>query len=403
MLSSRSSRTELLLLLPLLLIQFCHLLDLMMLVPLGPRLMQELSLSTSRFGWLLSSYGIGAAVAGLLGAIWIDKWERKKLLLWLCLLFICSTLLFSLQSNYWALCLTRTMSGIAGGLAGAVIQAIIADQIPTERRGQVSSWLVSLFAINNIAGIPLALWIASESSWRTPFTLLVAIAVLAMGCAIRWLPRQAVLPSPSHSCFTQWQHSFSAPGHATALLFVFCGVFSSYCLIPFLALYLTHQVGMDEQQLAIIYFVGGISMLVAGQWIGRWADKRGKARAFITLALLSLLPLYGITQLPPLSLGWVLPCIMLFFMIVPGRTIPAIALVSTVILPRYKGGFMAINSTCQQLAITSATLICSYMVTSDPEFGVRGYGYAGALSVISTLMAMVLCYRLGKQGVQRGG
>lgn len=393
---------ELLLLFPLLLIHFCHLLELMILVPLGPNLMQELDLPTNRFGWLLSSYGIGAAVAGLLGALWIDKWERKQLLLWLCLLFAVSTLLFSLQSNYWALCLTRGISGIAGGLAGAVIQAIIADQIPNERRGQVSSWLVSLFAINNIAGIPLALWIASQSSWRLPFLLLVALAILALTCALRWLPKQTRPPLP-HAMSRQWQQLLAAPGHGTALLFVFCGVFSSYCLIPFLALYLTHQVGMDEQQLAIIYFVGGISMLVAGRWIGRWADTQGKARTFITLALLSLLPMYGITQLPPLPLAWVLPGIVLFFMIVPGRTIPAIALVSTIILPRYRGGFMALNATCQQLATTSATLICSYLVTSSPALGVMGYGYAGALAVLSTLLAIALCYRLGKLGVQMSG
>jgi predicted MFS family arabinose efflux permease len=83
---------ERLLLLTLAGIQFAHILDFMVMMPLGPILMRELAIGTHEFGLLVSSYTFTGAATGLLAAIFVDRFERKRLLLGAFALFALATL-----------------------------------------------------------------------------------------------------------------------------------------------------------------------------------------------------------------------------------------------------------------------------------------------------------------------
>ena len=62
-------------------IQFAHILDFMVMMPLGPILVRELGIDTQQFGLLVSAYTFTGAATGLLGATFVDRFERKRLLL----------------------------------------------------------------------------------------------------------------------------------------------------------------------------------------------------------------------------------------------------------------------------------------------------------------------------------
>src|SRR5262245_25034866 len=62
-------------------LQFTHILDFMILMPLGPRLLRELDITPRQFGLLVSAYAFGACAAGLLAASWVDRFDRKRALL----------------------------------------------------------------------------------------------------------------------------------------------------------------------------------------------------------------------------------------------------------------------------------------------------------------------------------
>ena len=61
-------------------IQFTHILDFMIMMPLGPQLIRLLHIDTHQFGLLLSSYTFTAAASSLLAATYIDRFDRRKLL-----------------------------------------------------------------------------------------------------------------------------------------------------------------------------------------------------------------------------------------------------------------------------------------------------------------------------------
>ena len=76
-----SPRRELWLLLTLAGIQFTHILDFMIMMPLGPQLTQLFAITDAQFGLLVSAYTLSAGASGLLASTYIDRFGRKRLLL----------------------------------------------------------------------------------------------------------------------------------------------------------------------------------------------------------------------------------------------------------------------------------------------------------------------------------
>jgi predicted MFS family arabinose efflux permease len=65
------TRGELLLLLLLAGVQFTHIMDFMILMPLGPSLMRIFEIEPKQFGLLVSSYNFAAGIAGFIGAFFL--------------------------------------------------------------------------------------------------------------------------------------------------------------------------------------------------------------------------------------------------------------------------------------------------------------------------------------------
>ena len=74
-------RRELMLLLTLAGVQFTHILDFMIMMPLGPQFTRLFAITDAQFGLLVSAYTLAAGASGLLATTYIDRFDRKRLLL----------------------------------------------------------------------------------------------------------------------------------------------------------------------------------------------------------------------------------------------------------------------------------------------------------------------------------
>src|SRR2546425_12952308 len=88
-------------------VQFTHIMDFMILMPLGPQLMRDLHIGTGHFSALVAAYTISSGVVGLLTAPFIDRFDRSKLLLFAYAGFTGSTLACELASNATTLLTAR--------------------------------------------------------------------------------------------------------------------------------------------------------------------------------------------------------------------------------------------------------------------------------------------------------
>lgn len=117
-----SSERERCFLLTLAAVQFSHIVDFMVTMPLDPFLMQGLGIDTRQFGLLVASYSFCAS--GVPAAGFVDRFERKRLMLVLFALFVLATLACGLATSYATLLVARGLAGAFGGILGSMVQSL---------------------------------------------------------------------------------------------------------------------------------------------------------------------------------------------------------------------------------------------------------------------------------------
>src|SRR5262250_1158840 len=184
----RLERHELALLLTLAAVQFTHIVDFMLMMPLGPQFMRLFGIDPHEFSLLVSSYTFAASASGFVAAFWIDRFDHKRALLFLYGGFIVATALCGLAPNYPLLLAARIVAGIFGGVTGGLVLAIVADLVPFSRRATADAIVAASFSLAAVAGVPAGLWIAAHFTWRTPFLTLALVSAGIGVAAARLLP-----------------------------------------------------------------------------------------------------------------------------------------------------------------------------------------------------------------------
>ena len=382
---------ELPLLLTLAAVQFTHVVDFMIMMPLGPQFMRLFGIGPQAFGALVSAYTFAAAASGFVAAFWVDRFDRKRGLLTLYVGFIGATALCGFAPNYPLLLLARIVAGAFGGVIGALVLAIVADVVPYARRARATAIVSAAFSMAAVAGVPLALWLAVHLSWRAPFLVLAGASIGVAIVSLRVLPslRAHLAHHQGHAPFERLRLIFGVRNHLRAFGLMVTLMFGGFTVIPFIAPYNVANVGITEADLAIIYFFGGVATLVSSQVFGRLADRYGKKRMFTILGFASIVPILITTHLPPLPLVAVLPFSTLFFILVTGRFGPAMALVTGSVDPRVRGSFMSFNSSIQQLGAGAAAMTAGMIIGRAADGTLTHYGAVGWLAVSATLVAIM--------------
>ncbi|MDD5295415.1 MAG: MFS transporter [Rhodocyclaceae bacterium] len=394
--SSLSPRAERLFLLTLAGIQFSHILDFMIVMPLGPVLMRAFGIGTHEFGLLVASYSFSAAISGVLAATFVDLFERKRLLLFSFSLFALSTLACGLAPGYATLMVARGLAGVFGGVMGALVQTMIGDVIPYARRARASGLVSTAFSMSTVAGVPLSLWLANRFSWRAPFFLIATLSLMFILVGIRILPELR-----HHLSAEKRSHLLSATfavlgdmNHLRALLYSALIIFSGFTVIPYITVYAVNNVAISPHDIPFVYLAGGAATLITARFIGHWADKRGKVEVYRLVALAAMVPLAVVTHIGVVPLWSWLLCTTSFFVLVSGRMIPAMAIISSAAQPKLRGTFMSLNGTVQSLAMGLATTLAGFIISLDGAEKIAGYATVGYVAMAANLLAIGFASRI---------
>lgn len=376
--------------------QFTHIVDFMIMMPLGPQFTRLFAISDAQFGMLVSAYTLAAGASGLLASSYIDRFERKRLLLWLYAGFALATLACGLAPTYGLLMAARVLAGLFGGVMGALVQTMVGDAIPFERRGRAMGMVMSSFAMGTVAGVPASLWLAEWLGWQAPF-----IAIGLLSGAI-WLAAGYSLPVlaghlQAQRTMSAWQgvlHVLRDPNHWRAFTLSALTMTASFVVIPYLTIYSTTNVGIRTDQIPVIYLVGGLATLVSARVWGVLADRWGKVRTLRLVAICSMAPILATTHLVPVPFWMVLVVTTSFFVFVSGRMVPGMAIITSAAQPHWRGTFMSLNSAVQSGAMGVAALVGGLLIHRSPTGLVQGYGWAGWVAVATTLVLLPLAGRV---------
>jgi predicted MFS family arabinose efflux permease len=381
-------------------LQMSHLLDFMVLTPLGPQLMRVFGITPTQVGLFVTVYTLSAALASLLSAFVIDRFDRKRALLWVYGGFLLSALASALAPSYALLLLARVLAGAFGGLLTGIVLAIVSDVVPEARRGRALGMVMSAFAVSSIVFLPLCLWLGSHYSWRGAYGAVLLLGALA-GPLAAWLLPSVRSHMASHAAarrigglFGQARQVLCDANHRRALLLAGLLNASSFALVPYLSPYLVLNAGVGEAELSLVYFTGGIGSLLAVHLSGRLADRMNRYRQFLIGAALTVLITLLITQWPRSPLWATLLVSLGVFMFFPARNVPAMALITGAAQAPVRGSFMAFMAFMQHASTGLASMLAGLIVGQSDSGALTHYGWVGAMSAGITLLCMWLAGRV---------
>lgn len=378
-------------------VNFTHIMDFMIMMPLGPQLMNLLNINPQQFGLAVSAYAITAGCSSFAAAFFVDRFDRKKVLLFAYIGFVFGTFSCAMAPNYELLVAARVLAGLFGGMIGAQVLAIVADTFEYERRARAMGILMTAFSLASVAGVPAGLWLAEKFSWHVPFAAIGSLGVIVAALIAIYVPhvnKHLVENQPKGNPLRVLTDIFQTPNQMKALTFSIVLMLGHFCTIPFIAPSLVGNVGYSQDNIFLIYLVGGALTIFTSPLVGKIADRRGKYPVYVTFALLSLIPVWLITNLWPMPLWAVLTISGLFFIVVNGRMIPMQAIVSGVVTPQQRGGFMSINSSMQQLAIGLAAMIGGAIVHKTADGHIEHYALVGYFSMLLIVATVWLAGRV---------
>lgn len=369
-------------------VQFVNVLDFMMVMPLGPDLSPALHFPLSQLGLLGTSYAAAAAVSGMLGAVYLDRFDRRSALAVALLGLVLGTAAGGLATGLPSMLLARVIAGLFGGPATSLSMSALTDVVPVERRGRALGSVMGAFSVASVFGVPTGLYLARHGGWRMPFLGVAALGLVIGALAVVLLP-----PLRSHL-----EKRAGAPAHASPLQIMrrpesmlslvtsATVMLTSFALVPNIAAYLQHNCGLPRQDLEYLYAIGGVFSFISMRLLGRLVDRFG-APIVSVFGTLLLVTDQALGFLPGRAL---IPIPVLFVCFMVAQAARAVSLNTTttrVPRPDERARYQSIQSAVQHLASGLGASLGTLLLTVTPEGRLEGMP---RLTVVSMVLALQL-------------
>jgi len=374
-------------------IQFAHIIDFMIIMPLGAQFMEIFDITPQQFSFIVSSYALAAFVAGLFSAMFIDQLDRKVALLILFIGFTIGTFACAMADSYHYFLLARGFTGAFGGVLSGLILAIIGDAFPFEIRGRAMGILMTAFSVASVVGVPAGVYLAATYNWRMPFIVVGGFSVLLTFMIFFFVPslRKHIeegknRPHP----LKVFSDILIDPNQVKALLFSIILMLGHFTIIPFIAPYMQLNIGFSDYQVTYIYLIGGGLTAVLLPLFGALSDRFGHMTIFTIASGVALLSIAALTNLETDSIAIALMVTSSYFVVASGRSVPATTLVTSVVKPENRGSFMSVRSSANELALFLSSFIAGAIVIKNADGSLGNYHYVGFIAIFMSVIAILL-------------
>ena len=247
----------------------------------APLLKEDLHLSPSQLGVLLSAFFWTYAFCQILSGWLVDRFDVNRLLALGVFVWSLATLGTGLTRGFAMLLAARLLLGIGESVAYPSYNKIIAKHFNAEHRGRANGLISAGWAGGPAIGTLVGGLLVAHIGWRWFFVVLGAVSLLWLPAWLRWMPRGPGLIE------SEAKHPAGIPEilRQRSAWGTFVGLFSFnylwYFLITWLPFYLVKQRGFSLQTMSLVgssaFFALAISVLICGWLADRWIASSGNA------------------------------------------------------------------------------------------------------------------------------
>jgi ACS family D-galactonate transporter-like MFS transporter len=233
----------------------------------APLLKNELGISASRLGILLSSFFWSYTVFLFVCGWFVDRFDVNRVLGFGFLLWSLATAATGLVHGFVLLLLMRLVLGMGESVAFPCYSKILARHLPEHERGFANGAIIAGMKLGPAAGTLGAGLLMTSYGWRPVFIGIGLISLLWLPAWRKWRPRGDGIPHSSGfrpsviDILRQRKFWANATG-------AFCCAYPLYFTITWLPFYLVHEqhlaMSVMVKVAALYYTVDAVAALVTG-------------------------------------------------------------------------------------------------------------------------------------------
>lgn len=373
-------------------VQFFVAMEGSMLLPLGPMLATTLHFPAAHLGYMGSAFLVSAAVAGLVGSLFLDRFDRRRALTVALGGLSLATGLTAVVNGLEGLMVCRFIAGMCGGPAAVLGLTIIGDSVPASARGRAMGAVSTGSGLALVLGVPLALVLAGWLGWRGMFLLVAVLGLALTVSAAIFLPSGLGGKRGGSNAKTALREFGIMLRQRSTLLVLAMTMllFSSIMVLATnLASYLVYNLGVPQSELKYIWSLGGLSGICASQGCSYLIDRYGAAVVFGVASALTIVVFYLFFVQSPV----ILPPMLLFccfLACVSARIVTSNTITSLTSQASNRGRFMSLAGTANQAASGIALLVVSHVLFIEPSGAMGHMVYVGYYGIFAAAASAIL-------------
>ncbi|WP_040949859.1 MFS transporter [Gorillibacterium massiliense] len=243
---------------------------------LMPMIAEDLHVSVSTAGQLITVYALVYAIAGPVLLAATARTGRKRLYMWSMLVFVVGTLTAFLAPTYSVLFLSRMITAASGSLIVTLSMTLAVKIVPKDYQARVIGLLSMGISSSIVLGVPMGVLLGNSFGWRILFLIIALVTVFAMIAVAFFLPEIPQEQSvPLRAQLKTLRNGKIMSAHlVTALTLA-----GHYTLYAYFTPFVETTMHLAPVWISAAYFVFGLSAVAGGMIGGIMADKMGTNRS----------------------------------------------------------------------------------------------------------------------------
>ncbi|ECN8043462.1 TPA: sugar transporter [Salmonella enterica] len=355
-------------------------------VPVGllSDIAESFHMQTAQVGIMLTIYAWVVAVMSLPFMLLTSQMERRKLLIYLFVLFIASHVLSFLAWNFTVLVISRIGIAFAHAIFWSITASLAIRLAPAGKRAQALSLIATGTALAMVLGLPIGRVVGQYFGWRTTFFAIGMGALITLLCLIKLLPK---LPSEHSGSLKSLPLLFRRPALMSLYVLTVVVVTAHYTAYSYIEPFVQNVAGLSANFATVLLLILGGAGIIGSLVFGKLGNRHASslvsiAIALLVVCLLLLLPAAeSEAHLAILSIFWGIAIMVIGL----GMQVKVLALA-----PDATDVAMALFSGIFNIGIGSGALVGNQV---SLHWSMSAIGYIGAIPACAALVWAVLIFR----------
>jgi DHA1 family inner membrane transport protein len=233
--------------------------------------------AVAKAGWVITAYALGVVAGAPSIAALSARVPRKRLVLWLLVLFAAGTVASAVAPTFELVLVARFVAALPHGAYFGAAGLLAAGLMGPGREARGYAMVLGGLTLSNVAGVPLITWLGQEAGWRTAYLVIAGSFVLTLAAVWATVPSTPAEPGGSPAAELR---ALRRPQVWLVAATAAIGFSAFFAVNSYIAPVTTEVTGLSTGAVPWVLAVFGLGMTV-GNALGGWFADRNLRRALL--------------------------------------------------------------------------------------------------------------------------